>query len=360
MDQIKINLSTIKSYQSNLERDKSRVSDVKQSVSSIRNQISSKILSRRSIGQKLNTIAQDIHNAESQLNKLKAFMEESINQYTSAERKVDGRAAALLGINSINIEKQMAGAAAAGQKHASKDDSQWKKWRNRIVEALTNDEGGLASELLLGGFSASLVSKYYKMPKFLKDGRYLKVLNSEFYKGGEGLARRYTIENVKNGRYPNVSKLVNIDNGLKIAGKVGAAGALITGAAQVYKELTTNDNVSTKRKVINAGVKGAEVAAVAVVGAKLGAAVGTIIAPGVGTAVGAVVGAGVAAVGSYFMDKGVNLKIWGSGKQKKSTLDVIGDGVEIGVDAVGNAAKGASRWFGNLFKDKPKPVTGAG
>ncbi|WML41339.1 hypothetical protein RCG19_06705 [Neobacillus sp. OS1-2] len=359
MDQIKINVSTIKGYQSNLERDKSSISDVKQSVSSLRNQISSKILSRRSIGQKLNTIVQDIQDAESQLNKLKSFMEESINQYISAERKVDGKAAALLGIDRVIMDSQKGGAAAR-QKHVSKSDSQWEQWRNGIIEALTNDEGGLASELLLGGFSASLVSKYYKMPKFFKDGRYLKVLNSEFYKGGEGLARRYTIENVKNGRYPNVSKLVNIDKGLKIAGKVGVAGALITGAAQVYKELTTDTSVSTKRKVINAGVKGAEVAAVAVVGAKFGAAIGTVIAPGVGTAVGAVVGAGVAAISSYVIDKGLNLNIWGSGKNKKSTLDVIGDGVEIGVDAVGNAAKGASRWFGNLFKDKPKPVTGAG
>ncbi|MDQ0885069.1 hypothetical protein QFZ81_000157 [Paenibacillus sp. V4I9] len=337
MSQIKIDLDVATSLSKDIDPNLLKISNINGGLTSLGTRIDSGVSARRNIGSRINKALISVHELESRLKELQVFMKQSINCYAVAEQNLAKKALSISNIaKPSDIKSQNANAANGNT------------WFKEVNDFLTNDEVGLYKDVLeksaLFGFS-----KYFHLPSFKIDGRYVKVINSPYYKGGEGLARRYTLDNIKANRYPNATKLFNVSEKLKKVEKFGKGISYVSMAAVAIEELT-DDKAPIERKISNAAVAVGEVLVAAKAGAMIGGAIGSVI-PGAGTAVGAVAGAAIAVGATYIVDKLLKWEVWnGKNGEKKSTLDVT-------KDVVGDVVTGASRWIGGLFNRKP--VTGA-
>lgn len=354
---IRINIGKVRNANISLHTISSKLNQLESQLLSLNNAVDSRIKARKGIGSSMSLSNRKIQELKTHVKALKSFINLATQQYESAEKNVEKRALSMLKIESEGAQVLEFCQNTSKEKIPDKVKStNAVRWEKGLADFLTHNEINLIRDMLVE-LPLSGLPAYYHLPKFIVDGKYLKVLNSETYHGGHGLARRYTIENIKNNRYPHATKLYKISKWVKGINIVSKVAPWVSGGAEAYKELTTDKKISTERKVSNAVIAGGASVGVGVAGAKIGAAVGTLIAPGVGTVAGAVIGAGVGVFSAYVGDKLLKAEVWGSGKKKKSTLGVVQDVVGDGVEAVGSAVKGAAEWAGGLFK--PIPKTGA-
>lgn len=333
MSVISINVNTVNSLNVNVGNNVARVSEVNQRLSSLTYSVDSRVRARRNIGSRINGAYNSLQSVERNLKNLENFIQQSMNRYTAAERN----------INAKSVEMQTNSLAAN------------LAWDKRISDFFSNSEISSIRDLFLE-VPKNFLPIYYKIPSFRIDGRYVKVLNSDFYRGGQGLARRYTLENLKAGRYPKALKMYRLNQAVKGINVASKVAPWLSAGAEAYNELTTTEKISTERKISNAAISAGAAVGIGYgagqVGMIIGGALGSVI-PGPGTIIGAAVGAAVGVGIAYGVDKLIKGKFWGSGDNKKSTLDVVqdvvGDGVEIGTKAVGDAARGAAKWVGGLF-----------
>ncbi|MEW8972519.1 MAG: hypothetical protein AB2411_17965, partial [Mesobacillus sp.] len=353
----KVNIDRVRDSSASLHTISSKLDQLESQLFSLNYAVDSRIKARKGINSSIWLSNRQIRELETNVKALKSFINVATQKYENAEKYVEKRAQHMLKIagekaHSLEFSK-IPGNGTTPDKVKSANAV---RWDQRLADFLTHNEINLVRDLLVELPLAGL-PPYYRLPSFVVDGKYLKVLNSEHYQGGHGLARRYTIENIKNNKYPHATKLYNISKLVKGLNVVSKVAPWLSGGAEAYKELTTEKKISVERKVSNAVVAGGASVGVGIAGAKIGAAVGTFIAPGVGTAAGAVTGAAIGVISAYLGDKLLKVEYWGSGKNKKSTLGVVQDVVGDGVEAVGSAVKGAAEWVGGLFNSKPK--TGA-
>ncbi|ALC89272.1 hypothetical protein AM500_05335 [Bacillus sp. FJAT-18017] len=351
---IRINIGNVKNDIASVQSISSKLNQIESQLVSIKSGLDPRIQARHGIGSSLSSTVSKMRDLETQVKALSSFLEMATQKYEHVEKTIEKRALSLLPNLAIEETQDTAGNAVPGQ--AVKNSQMTARWDLGLADFLTHNEINLIRDLLVELPLVGLPA-YYHLPRFVVDGKYLKVFNSETYHGGQGLARRYTIENIKNNKYPHATRLYRVSKWVKGVNFVSRVAPWVSGAAEGYKELTTDKNISTERKVSNAVIAGGASVGVGIAGAKIGAAVGTMIAPGVGTVAGAVIGAGVGVLSAYVGDKLLKAEVWGSGKNKKSTLGVVQDVVGDGVEAVGGAVKGAAQWVGSLFGSKPN--TGA-
>jgi hypothetical protein len=354
---IKINIDRVRNSSTSLHRISSKLDQLESQLISLNNSVDPRIKARKGIGASMSLSKRRIRDLETNVKALKSFINMATQKYENAEKYVENRAQHMLKIDGEKAQSlEVCKIPGNGKTPDKVKSTNAVRWDQGLADFLTHNEINLIRDMLVE-LPLSGLPAYYHLPRFVVDGRYLKVLNSETYHGGHGLARRYTIENIKNNKYPHASRLYKISKWVKGINIVSKVAPWVSGGAEAYKELTTEKKISVERKVSNAVIAGGASVGVGIAGAKIGAAVGTFIAPGVGTVAGAVIGAGVGVISAYVGDKLLKAEFWGSGKNKKSTLSVVQDTVGDGVEAVGSAVKGAAEWVGGLFNSKPK--TGA-
>ncbi|NKE04774.1 bacteriocin class II family protein [Mesobacillus selenatarsenatis] len=354
---IKVNIDRVRDSSASLHTISSKLDQLESQLFSLNYAVDSRIKARKGINSSLWLSNRQIRELETNVKALKSFINVATQKYENAEKNVEKRAQHMLKIAGEKAQSlEVCKIPGNGKTPDKVKSTNAVRWDQGLADFLTHNEINLIRDMLVE-LPLSGLPAYYHLPRFIVDGKYLKVLNSETYHGGHGLARRYTIENIKNNKYPHATKLYNISKWVKGINVVAKVAPWLSGGAEAYNELTTEKKISVERKVSNAVIAGGASVGVGVAGAKIGAAVGTFIAPGVGTVAGAVIGAGVGVLSAYVGDKLLKAEIWGSGKNKKSTLGVVQDVVGDGVEAVGSAVKGAAEWVGGLFNSKPK--TGA-
>ncbi|WP_043931078.1 bacteriocin class II family protein [Bacillus sp. EB01] len=354
---IRINIGNVKSDIARVQSISSKLNQIESQLVSIKSGLDPRIQARLGIGASLSSTVNNVRDLETQIKALTSFLEMAAQKYERAEKHIANRALTVMRIGSEGAPGKSGSTVLEKATNSGGEKSQLTaRWDLGLAEFLTHNEINLIRDLLVELPLVGLPA-YYHLPRFVVDGKYLKVFNSETYHGGQGLARRYTIENIKNNKYPHATRLYRVSKWVKGVNFVSRVAPWVSGAAESYKELTTDKNISTERKVSNAVIAGGASVGVGIAGAKIGAAVGTMIAPGVGTVAGAVIGAGVGVLSAYVGDKLLKAEVWGSGNNKKSTLSVVQDVVGDGVEAVGGAVKGAAQWVGSLFGSKPN--TGA-
>ncbi|WP_156351162.1 hypothetical protein [Neobacillus vireti] len=358
MSMIKLNVNEVMHVNTNIGRNIVKLSASKNSLSSLSQTIDAQVLARRNIGARINTVYKSLTEVEMDLRSLVQFINESMDRYSSADNHLSARALTLLSSfnkNAQNVEMK------GTQKSSPTKNSE--RWDRKVAGILANSEIGAARDLLIE-LPKGALPVYYKIPGFRIDGKYMKILNSENYKGGEGLARRYTLDNLTAGKYPNALKLYNLNRAVSKLALVSKSLPWMTGAAAAYQELTMPKSISTERKISNAVITGGTTVGLAIgaaeAGAVIGGAVGSVIPVG-GTIVGAVVGAAVGVGIAYGVDKLLNWNFIGTGKDKKSVMSLVkdfsGDQVEKAAKSVGDCVRGASKWIGGLFHTE-KPATG--
>jgi hypothetical protein len=177
---------------------------------------------------------------------------------------------------------------------------------------------------------------------------------------------RFLTSNVKEKKFPYVTKIINSKKIQGTLKKAGGIAILAGGAVIVAEELfAENEEVAIPRRVGHAGVElwvySATVLAGMKTGAIVGAAVGSIV-PGAGTAVGVIVGAvvgiAVSVIAIYLVDNVPNwikvnedqtLREWTKEKAGDVTEGIADGVVQLFDDMkfrVGDAFKGISTFMG--------------
>lgn len=374
MSVIRINIDAANSSCQSLRESIRKISDIENRLSSLKNSVDARIKARNNISSKLNTVCSASHTSTMDLHRLDTFINKSTDGYLNTENYLKQQALNIGATESKNtyndkyknpydhvLNNYNENIENYNPANEESKQSSEKSWLDKVSDLLQNDILGNASDFLTDVAIPSLA--FYKgLPNFKIDGNYLKILNSDHYKGGGGLARWYSINNIKSGKYPNAANLYKLSKGIAFVQKTAKVLSWLSYGATAYDELTTTENISITRKVSNAAVEVGMIAAGAkagaVAGAVVGAAIGSIV-PGIGNVVGGIIGAGAGIIISAGINALTELKLWdGDTKTTKDVIkDAVGDIAEAGVKFVGDCAKGAAKWFDSLFK--PKPKTGA-
>lgn len=358
---IHIQIGSVNSVIPDLDRSISRLTNVKDDLSSLRYSMDFRVLNTRGIGSQITAATNGIADIQADLNRLEAFVSKSLTQYQQAERSVNQKANQL--VNGQNIITNL-----LNQHAASNTYELYNNTVGRFQDILMGMQyAGSAGIMHLLGWRYQRLNGLYQF-KLLDDVKYgkLKLPIGKFIDYAENskfnfLARMMAYPNpIMLARYKNksiaellykrfskqfpadISKLTNSVNKLRtdIAGadtfknavgavksgagdllktslKVGKANALtalfITGATETVGagikisenyskysgdvETLKTENAKAVGQAVN---KTLVVSGTSIAGAAIGGAIGTALGGPVGTVIGATAG-GI--VGSWAGDK---------------------------------------------------------
>ena len=375
MSQIKVNIDKVENSAKSLSRNSSELSYIKTDVYGLKSSIDSKIQNRRGVSRRLSSASMDVNDLYKRISQLNAVVENSMEKYWEAEKKIIGKndwgqfvRSITLGVGAVLADPKSFFRAgkdlrfkmfkekgkvffkiAGGKKNIQYLDL-FKKylgdshpWTNpRTVKRLLKDGIALYDKNKKKFYSKTL--DLYATSKFGDLSQYVKDLDENKFKLMGKRALATGVDELKIwddfGGWKGAEGMVKASKG---AGLLGLGYTVFDNVKDNFYDPTTDKWSASGTKIKEFTVDMGVEVGVGAASMATGAAVGSFFLPPVGTVVGAGVGVAISSA--------TNIKFGGPpaesivDRTKNFANDVVDKGADMFKNIGGAIGKGLSKFW---------------